>query len=123
MRQVSPAERTERLYLRHLEPDSATSVAGLSLRRFAPGSPYEGEDLHFTPPDGALFAARCERAHADETLTPACIADLRVEGLDARLEFKLRWLEDWETLARVAREAAAAAKATGPKQPAQKPDG
>jgi hypothetical protein len=122
---LSPTERTERLYMRHLEPDSEASVAGLSLRRFAPGSPYEQEDLHFTPPDGALFAARCERTRAgtrgDETHTPVCIADLRVEGLDARLEFKLRWLEDWETLARVAREAASAAMAAGAKQPDQKP--
>ncbi len=107
---LSPAERTERLYLRHLDPDSAPSAAGLSLRRFAQASPYAGEDLHFTPPDGALFAARCERARDHDPLTPACVADLRVEGLDARLEFKLAWLEDWENLARVTREAVAGMK-------------
>ena len=121
---LSPAERTERLYLRHLDPESAPSVAGLSLRRFTPESPYGGEELHFTPPDGALFAARCERMAQGESLPPSCIADLRVDGLDARLEFKAEWLEDWETLARVTREAvagmkkAAAAAAAGPEAPA-----
>ncbi len=116
---LAPGERTARLYLRHLKPESSPSVAGLIRRAFADSSPYEREDLHFTPPAGGLFAARClrpkepaQRALARDELAPdepghagrpvglpaACVADLRVEGVDVRLRFPLPLLEDWERL-------------------------
>ena len=116
---LAPDERTARLYLRHLKQESSRSVAGLTRRAFADAGPYEGEDLHFTPPAGGLFAARClrpkeiaSREVAREELAPdepdeaqrpvglpaACVADLRVEGVDVRLRFPLPLLEDWERL-------------------------
>lgn len=136
---LAPGERTARLYLRHLKPESSHSVAGLLRRAFADSSPYGSEDLHFTPPAGGLFAARClrpketasqelggdklggdklggdkpgrdelgrdelapdERGHAGRPvgLPAACVADLRVEGVDVRLRFPLPLLEDWERL-------------------------
>lgn len=101
-----PNERTARLYLRHLQPDSAPSVAGLLRRAFADSSPYRNEDLHFTPPAGGLFAARCLRIHEPETedqavakptlMLKTCVADLRVGGVDVRLRFSQSLLEDWE---------------------------
>ena len=112
---LAPDERTARLYLRHLKPESSPSVAGLTRRAFADASPYDSEDLHFTPPAGGLFAARClrpkEPAHIEPApeqqpgeaqrpvgLPAACVADLRVEGVDVRLRFPLPLLEDWERL-------------------------
>jgi hypothetical protein len=131
---LAPGERTARLYLRHLKPESSPSVAGLLRRAFADSSPYGSEDLHFTPPAGGLFAARClraketasqdlggdklggdelgrhelgrdelapdERGHAGRLvgLPAACVADLRVDGVDVRLRFPLPLLEDWERL-------------------------
>jgi hypothetical protein len=109
-----PNERTARLYLRHLQPDSAPSVAGLLRRAFADSSPYRNEDLHFTPPAGGLFAARCLRTNEPEVEKPddrtektkktekptlmlkTCVADLRVGAVDVRLRFSQSLLEDWE---------------------------
>jgi hypothetical protein len=114
---LAPNERTSRLYLRHLQPDSAPSVAGLLRRAFADSSPYRNEDLHFTPPAGDLFAARClrdqehdiqpdvqhdvEKAEDQPAEKPAlmlktCVADLRVGAVDVRLRFSQSLLEDWE---------------------------
>lgn len=118
---LAPAERTARLYLRHLAPDASPSSGGLTRRAFTDASPYRSEDLHFTPPAGGLFAARClraekpdeepasqaraeneradnERASNSLRLPQACIADLRVGALDVRLRFPQSQLEDWEAL-------------------------
>lgn len=65
---LAPPERTARLYLRHLSPETSESLAGLSRRAFTQTSPYRSEDLHFTPPAGGLFAARCLRDIAGEDL-------------------------------------------------------
>jgi hypothetical protein len=110
---LAPSERTARLYLRHLQPEALPSVAGLLRRAFADSSPYRNEDLHFTPPAGGLFAARClriqehevqhdvEKAEDQPAEKPAlmlktCVADLRVGGVDVRLRFSQSLLEDWE---------------------------
>lgn len=110
---LAPNERTSRLYLRHLQPEALPSVAGLLRRIFTDSSPYRNEDLHFTPPAGGLFAARCLRIQEHEVLQdvetaedqpaqkPAltlktCVADLRVGGVDVRLRFSQSLLEDWE---------------------------
>jgi hypothetical protein len=94
---VEPADRMARLYGRFLESDVGASLAGLERRSFEPGSPYEGEDLYFTPPEGRLFAARCLRKK-DGQPPGQCIADMRISGLDVRLRFARRHLEHWDRL-------------------------
>lgn len=94
---VEPADRMARLYGRFLESDTGASLAGLERRRFEPGSPYEGEDLYFNPPEGRLFAARCLRTK-DGQPPGQCIADMRISGLDVRLRFARRHLEHWDHL-------------------------
>lgn len=95
---VDPAERVSRLYLRFLSETAWSHPGGLIARAFEPGSPYEGDELFFTPPDGRDFAARC-RAGGPERKTPnTCLAAVRSGGIDAQLRFSAALLSEWPAL-------------------------
>lgn len=93
---IEPRDKPAKLYARFLSPAVEVHPAGLILRRFEPGSPYEGEQLSMTPPEGRVFWARC--AAATQALPATCISEARIAGLDIRLRFKPEALGDWETL-------------------------
>jgi len=100
---VDPAERVSRLYLRFLSETAWSHPGGLIARAFEPGSPYEGDELFFTPPDGREFAARC-RAGGPERETPnTCIAVVRSGGIDAQVRFSAGLLSEWPKLMEGAR--------------------
>ncbi len=99
-RKVDPADLTSLLYARFLEPDVTETDEGLLKRAFQDGSPYEGEDLYFSPPEGRAFAARCARPTVPpDGLPETCIAALRESGLDVDLRFTTALLSQWEKLA------------------------
>lgn len=98
---LDPTERPARLYAPFLEPLGFNQPAGLVLRRFSHGSPYEGEDLYLTPPEGRAFWARCQtpgaKAGAGGVQEP-CFTELRQDGLNLTLRFAPALLPEWERL-------------------------
>ena len=95
---LDPAERTARLYLRFLDETSWSHPGGLVARAFEPGSPFEGDELFFVPPEGRQFAARCHRSDPSRNLPNTCIAVFRVGAVDAQVRFSADLLSDWEAL-------------------------
>lgn len=94
---LDPSERTSQLYGRFLEPDVWSNPGGLVMRRFQPGSPYQGEELFATPPTGREFAARCpasDQANGAER----CLAILRSDGFDIEIGFDRSLLSHWRQL-------------------------
>jgi hypothetical protein len=102
---LDPAERMEKLYQRFLDGEEWSHPGGLTMKRFAAGSPFANEDLYFTAPEGRLFAARCARpAASPDGLPDACLYEFRQNGVNALLRFAPARLADWEQLAQGARQ-------------------
>ena len=96
---ADPAERTETLYGRFLQSDVWQEENGLIMRRFEAGSPYEREELHFVPPEGRVFAARCMRpTQPPSDLPSTCLSALRFDGLDIDVRFSPTLLPRWDAL-------------------------
>ena len=96
---ADPADRTGALYARFLQSDIWQEDGGLVMRRFETGSPYEREELHFVPPEGRVFAARCMRpTQPPSDLPSTCLATLRQDGLDIDVRFSPTLLPQWEAL-------------------------
>lgn len=93
---VDPAERCARLYARFLESDVWSGPGGLVARDFEAGGPYELERLYLTPPDGALFFARCPKREAGFLGAASCIWALRWRSLDVEVRFAPALLERWD---------------------------
>ncbi|GGK46250.1 hypothetical protein [Salinarimonas ramus] len=93
-----PAVRPAQLYNRFLEPSAATTPDGLIVRRFAPGTPYEGETLHLAPPQGRVFAARCLEGEAAAGVRLPCLAEIRRGGLDAQVRLPREALREWSRI-------------------------
>ena len=98
----APESRMASLYGRFLAPEVADGPGGLMTRRFRQNSPYAGEVLVFSPPDGRRIMARCEDdSPADKVrsetaggksllpaaIAPQCIAEIRRHGLDVQFRF------------------------------------
>ncbi len=96
---VAPQTRLAGLYARFLEPTVKPGPSTLMIRRFRTASPYEGEEVLFSPPDGVAFTARCEaRPKAGEVLQPVCIAEFRRGAHDIQVRFEPRHAEGWERI-------------------------
>jgi hypothetical protein len=95
---IDPAERTARLYVRFLNETSWSHPGGLLAREFEPGSPFEGDELYYSPPDGRDFAARCRRPDPDRKTPNTCLAAFRSGAIDAELRFSAALLSEWRTL-------------------------
>ena len=93
---VEPRDKPAKLYARFLSPAVEVHPAGLIVRGFEPGSPYDGEQLYMTPPEGRVFWSRC--ANASDQLPATCISEARIAGLDIRLRFKPDMLGEWEAV-------------------------
>ncbi len=92
----APETRVTGLYARFLEPHVLQGPGDLITRHFRKNSPYAGEVLVFSPPDGKRVVARCdsEPGHAAPTeqgAPPAlCLAEFRRRGLDIQVRFEPR---------------------------------
>ncbi len=96
---VDPADRPMQLYARFLQAETVAGPAGLVMRRFEQGSPYDLEQLYVAPPDGRDFFARCPKAESDGAAPEElCLSVFRVDGLDVELRFAPALLENWEAL-------------------------
>jgi hypothetical protein len=95
---IDPEERTARLYVRFLSQTSWSHPGGLLARQFEPGSPFEDDELYYSPPDGRDFAARCHRPDPDRKTPNTCLAAFRSGAIDAELRFSAALLSEWRTL-------------------------
>ncbi|MEI2734448.1 MAG: hypothetical protein V9G24_06270 [Rhodoblastus sp.] len=103
-RKMDPADMVGLLYARFLEPGVEETEEGLIRRAFQDGSPYQGEDLYFAPPEGRAFAARCARPTVpSDGLPETCLSLFREGGLDISIRFGRPLLARWERLAPGAR--------------------
>lgn len=99
-RKVAPADLMSLLYARFLEADVSETEEGLLRRAFQDGTPYDGEDLYFDPPEGRAFAARCAKPTTPpDGLPETCIAAFRESGADIEARFTSALLPHWEKLA------------------------
>jgi hypothetical protein len=108
---MDPADRTALLYARFLSADTTPGVGGLIRREFRSGTPYAGEDLLLSPPDGRAFAARCYKAAVAAKMKAACIAEFRANELDVQIRFAPGALPHWEALTQALRRFIAAGSA------------
>ena len=95
---MDPADGTTLLYARFLSAEATPGIGGLIRREFRSGTPYVGEDLLLSPPDGRAFTARCFKAAVAAKMKAACIAALRANGLDIQIRFAPGVLPYWEAL-------------------------
>lgn len=91
------------VYARFLTPTVWSNPGGLVVRGFRKGSPYEGDELYVSVPDGRGFAARCPldagksdpgRADLDEP----CRVTFRHRGMDVNIRFPRSIIADWELM-------------------------
>lgn len=87
---MSPDERMSAIFPRYLDPAGHINDAGLLVRAFRDGSPYQGEDV--ITATNADFAARCSRDGA----TPGmCISEKRIGEADLTFRYPRAWLTNW----------------------------
>jgi hypothetical protein len=92
---VAPAER----YGPFLAAEAQVTRGGLLRRRFEDDSPFAGEDLYLSAPDGEEFSARCERPKIpSDGLPNTCVSEFRIENLAIEARFDPVWLGDWRQL-------------------------
>jgi hypothetical protein len=100
---LAPSERVRMLYARFLSSDAAPAAGGLIRRQFRSGTPYEGETLFLSPPEGRAFAARCPDSEIS-ALPVTCFAEIRHAGYDIQIQLAKRDLALWEKIVAHARE-------------------
>lgn len=87
------------VYARFLTPTVWSNPGGLVVRGFRKGSPYEGDELYVSVPDGRGFAARCPLdTAAGAALDELCRVTFRHRGLDVNIRFPRGIIADWELM-------------------------
>ena len=87
------------VYARFLTPTVWSNPGGLVVRGFRKGSPYEGDELYVSVPDGRGFAARCPLdAAANVSLDELCRVTFRHRGVDVNIRFHRSVIADWELM-------------------------
>jgi hypothetical protein len=95
-----PADQLQQIYARFLAPETTQANAGLVMRRFRPGTPYEDRELYIGAGSlggslGRLFIALCPRGVRE---VEPCIVRLRQDGVEAELRFPVRALGEWRRM-------------------------
>jgi hypothetical protein len=107
---LDPADRTARLYERFLEENAWSHPGGLIARAFADDSPFRGDELYFTAPEGREFAARCRKPDPVAKTPNTCLAEMRMGDVDVEIRFAAALLSEWRALREGARGLIAAAR-------------
>lgn len=94
---LPPLERFNTIYQRYLASSIETTPAGLTLRPFQDGSPYQGEDILYNDRNPARFMVRCTR-DAKAGASGQCLLERRVEEVDITVRFPRPWLSDWQAV-------------------------
>jgi hypothetical protein len=95
---LDPADRTARLYERFLDETTWTHPGGLIARAFTDDSPFRGDELYFTAPEGREFAARCRKPDPAARTPNTCLADMRSGDVDVEIRFSAALLSEWRKL-------------------------
>ena len=95
---LDPADRTARLYERFLDETSWSHPGGLIARAFVDNSPFRGDELYFTAPEGREFAARCRKPDPSAATPNTCQAAMRMGDVDVEIRFSAALLSDWRRL-------------------------
>jgi len=95
---VAPEQRVGKLYLRFLDDKDLPAAGGLVARTFKDDSPFAGDTLFYSPPDGAEFAARCPNAKPDAVAPSTCASAFRVDGLDIGIRFPALLIGEWSAI-------------------------
>lgn len=85
-------------YARFLTPTVWSNPGGLVVRGFRKGSPYEGDELYVSVPDGRGFAARCPVETAQSGLDEPCRVTFRHRGVDVNIRFPRAIVSDWQIM-------------------------
>ncbi|MCV9939080.1 hypothetical protein OIU35_22250 [Boseaceae bacterium BT-24-1] len=85
-------------YARFLTPTVWSNPGGLVVRGFRKGSPYEGDELYVSVPDGRGFAARCPVETAQSGLDEPCRVTFRHRGVDVNIRFPRAIVADWQVM-------------------------
>jgi hypothetical protein len=85
-------------YARFLTPTVWSNPGGLVVRGFRKGSPYEGDELYVSVPDGRGFAARCPVETAQSSLDEPCRVTFRHRGVDVNIRFPRAIVSDWQLM-------------------------
>jgi hypothetical protein len=91
------------VYARFLTPTVWSNPGGLVVRGFRKGSPYEGDELYVSVPDGRGFAARCplEAGRSEPgrpDLDEPCRVTFKHRGMDVNIRFPRAIIADWELM-------------------------
>ena len=91
------------VYARFLTPTVWSNPGGLVVRGFRKGSPYEGDELYVSVPDGRGFAARCplDAGKSDPgrpDLDEPCRVTFKHRGMDVNIRFPRAIIADWELM-------------------------
>jgi hypothetical protein len=107
---LDPSDRTARLYERFLDETAWSHPGGLIARAFEDDSPFPGDELYFTAPEGRDFAARCRKPDAARKTQNSCQAVFRLGALDVELRFSADLLSEWKRMRQGAEAIVAAAR-------------
>ncbi len=94
----SPLERMQTIYRRYLAPETLSAPDGLIMLAFKKDTPYQGEDLLYTPDMVERFLLRCTRDGNGPT-PGMCLHERRIGGADVTVRFPRAWLSDWRAVA------------------------
>jgi len=86
------------VYARFLTHTVWSNPGGLVVRGFRKGSPFEGDELFVSVPDGRGFAARCPVEVAGSGLEELCRVTFRHRGMDVNIRFPRAIIADWELM-------------------------
>jgi hypothetical protein len=93
-----PLERMDTIYRRYLAPETLSAPNGLFMLAFRQGTPYQGEDLFYTPDMPERFLLRCTRDGTGPT-PGTCLHERRIGGADVTVRFPRAWLSEWREVA------------------------
>ncbi len=95
---LAPEERVGKIYLRFLQENDWVSPGQLVAAPFKLDSPFAGDTLFYTPPDGREFAARCPRFDPAGATPATCAYSYRRDGLDIEARFPAALVPQWGAL-------------------------
>ena len=93
-----PLERMNTIYRRYLGPETLSELDGLFMLAFRKDTPYQGEDLLYTPDKPERFILRCTSDGAGPT-PGTCLHERRLGSADVTVRFPRAWLSDWRAVA------------------------
>lgn len=96
------AERLATIYPRYQDGTISAGPAGLAIRPFRDGTPYQGEDLLHDAASPERFLVRCTRDGGEgrKQAIGMCLYERRIDKAELTARFPREWLSEWREVAR-----------------------